>query len=176
MEDKEKQITEMAKTMCFQANSCTVKSCVQVNCEKTWLAENLYNAGYRKLPEDSVVLSREEFEDEITELKEENKELKEEIDTFNHLCNEWVKITNKHIKEIQHLKAENKELKNQLKQTSRETAEKFKEVVLNTPRTFTSTQDTFTKEDVETFLNIGLNTVICEVCKLAKQFGVEHGR
>ena len=74
MEDKEKQITEMAKTMCFQANSCTVKSCVQVNCEKTWLAENLYNAGYRKFPEDSVVISRDNY----NRLKKDN----EDIDTF----------------------------------------------------------------------------------------------
>ena len=48
---RDKQIEEMAKTMCFQADSCTVKSCLQVNCEKTWLAEALYNAGYRKAEE-----------------------------------------------------------------------------------------------------------------------------
>lgn len=48
MTDREKQIEEMAKTMCFQSESCRVKSCTEVNCEKTWLAEKLYNAGYRK--------------------------------------------------------------------------------------------------------------------------------
>ena len=44
----DEKIDEMAKTMCFQRDSCPVKSCVGVNCEKTWLAEALYNAGYRK--------------------------------------------------------------------------------------------------------------------------------
>jgi hypothetical protein len=57
--NRDKQIDEMAKVMCFQADSCTVKSCVQVNCEKTWLAENLYNAGYRKASE----VAREIFEE-----------------------------------------------------------------------------------------------------------------
>lgn len=45
---RDKQIEEMARTMCFQSESCTAESCTKVNCEKTWLAENLYNAGYRK--------------------------------------------------------------------------------------------------------------------------------
>lgn len=49
--NKDKQIEEMAKTMCFQRESCAVTSCTEVNCETTWLAENLYNAGYRKASE-----------------------------------------------------------------------------------------------------------------------------
>ena len=57
--NRDKQIDEMARTMCFQRESCTVKSCTKVNCEKTWLAENLYNAGYRK----STDLAREIFEE-----------------------------------------------------------------------------------------------------------------
>lgn len=47
--------------------------------------EALYNAGYRKVPEDSVVLSREEYERLvnrykilINELEEENERLREE--------------------------------------------------------------------------------------------------
>ena len=47
---KEKQIEEMARTMCFR-NHCDIKSCVQVNCETTWAASTLYNAGYRKQSE-----------------------------------------------------------------------------------------------------------------------------
>lgn len=46
--NRDKHIEEMARTMCFQRENCTVKSCIEVNCEKTWLAEALYNAGYRK--------------------------------------------------------------------------------------------------------------------------------
>ena len=70
---RDKQIEEMAKTMCFQANSCNVKSCVQVNCEKTWLAEALYNAGYRK----STDVAREMIENLANDLWEG------EFDTLN---------------------------------------------------------------------------------------------
>ena len=64
--NKEKQIEEMARAMCFQRDSCTVKSCTKVNCEKTWLAENLYNAGYRKASEVALeVISKIEQNFEI---------------------------------------------------------------------------------------------------------------
>lgn len=43
-----KQIDEMSRAMCFDSEHCNVKSCVAVNCEETWSAERLYNAGYRK--------------------------------------------------------------------------------------------------------------------------------
>ena len=46
--NKYNQIDEMSKAMCFSSEHCTVASCVQVNCETTWLATSLYNAGYRK--------------------------------------------------------------------------------------------------------------------------------
>lgn len=54
-----KQIEEMARTMCFQRESCTAKSCTRVNCETTWLAEKLYNADYRKTSD----VTREIFKD-----------------------------------------------------------------------------------------------------------------
>ena len=44
---KEEQIEEMSRAMCFR-NTCDVKSCLAVNCETTWAALALYNAGYRK--------------------------------------------------------------------------------------------------------------------------------
>ena len=43
-----KQIDEMSRAMCFGSEHCNVKSCVSVNCEETWSAKKLYNAGYRK--------------------------------------------------------------------------------------------------------------------------------
>ena len=53
MKDKEKQIEEMAKD---------ILSAYGVNkLYSNQVAEYLYNAGYRKLPKDSVVLSREEY-------------------------------------------------------------------------------------------------------------------
>lgn len=69
--DENKEIEEMARDLPF----LTLERDVHIsstNVEKrAWtlsekdnkkIAEALYNAGYRKLPEDSVVLSREEHE------------------------------------------------------------------------------------------------------------------
>ena len=56
---RDKQIDEMARTMCFQRESCPAKSCIKVNCEKTWLAEALYNAGYRKKSDVALEVIRE---------------------------------------------------------------------------------------------------------------------
>lgn len=56
MKDKEKQINEMAKII--DDNHGFIVSSVET-------AQSLYNAGYRKIPEDSVVLSREELAQKI---------------------------------------------------------------------------------------------------------------
>ena len=65
MKDKEKQIEEMTRIICQQQyfNTHCVERCSLNGCcpECTDLATDLYNLGYRKHPEDSVVLSREEF-------------------------------------------------------------------------------------------------------------------
>ena len=70
MKDKENQIEEMAKVLCindnFQCNTCpSMEKCFNYS-----HAKKLYNAGYQKLPEDTVVLSREEYE----ELKQSKKD------------------------------------------------------------------------------------------------------
>ena len=62
--ERNRQINDMARAMCFQRESCTAKSCINVNCEKTWLAEALYNAGYRKASD----VAREIFEEIESEL------------------------------------------------------------------------------------------------------------
>ena len=73
-EVEEKEIEEMARTMgkCKKYKNC--EDCIETykkvldkkaklkDCELYYEATTLYNAGYRKLPEDSVVLSREEYE------------------------------------------------------------------------------------------------------------------
>ena len=94
-QSKEKQIKEMAIKL--QKMIREVMNDIE---DYSWIdiAKELYKI---MLPEDSVVLSREEYE-----------ELNEEIDTFNHLCNEWVKILNKLLKENKELEAENERLKN----------------------------------------------------------------
>lgn len=58
MKDKENQIEEMVSIMAA-SNNPFVDVPVEIMPN---VAEALYNAGYRKLPKDSVVLSREEYE------------------------------------------------------------------------------------------------------------------
>lgn len=60
--DKEKQIREIAKIImeAIQGETHLVKPANIF--EAAVEAEALYNAGYRKIPEDSVVLTREEYE------------------------------------------------------------------------------------------------------------------
>ena len=61
--DKQKQIEEMAKIIrvnCGECNTC--KYLDELHCADLLSAEELYNAGYRKIPENAVVLTREEYE------------------------------------------------------------------------------------------------------------------
>jgi hypothetical protein len=64
MKDKEKQIEEMAKECCKDFYKC--KPRYDLNCIIRQALEKALNQGYRKIPEDSVVLSREEFENNLT--------------------------------------------------------------------------------------------------------------
>ena len=66
------QIEEMAKKMqkCYEKNGLL---------NFKWFAEALYNAGYRKIPKDNVVLSREEQERILTATEKRIKELKRQI-------------------------------------------------------------------------------------------------
>ena len=71
MTDREKQIEEIA-TMAVMAcrrnpQAHKVKECIECEfkngmCDSYRLAEALYNAGYRKIPEGAVVLTKEEYE------------------------------------------------------------------------------------------------------------------
>ena len=57
--DKQKQIEEMAQCKNFSGTICS--NCgVKAGCDRYTLAEELYNAGYRKIPEGAVVLTGEE--------------------------------------------------------------------------------------------------------------------
>lgn len=56
-----KQIEEMAKVMCHQEN-CE-GNCIERNCEMTWYAEALYNAGYRKVNDKWVFVDKGFFDD-----------------------------------------------------------------------------------------------------------------
>lgn len=89
--NKQEQITQMAVLGCVRnPQAHTVEECAKCDfkqgmCNAYRNAEALYNAGYQKVPEDSVVLSREEYERLvnqykilINELEEENERLREE--------------------------------------------------------------------------------------------------
>ena len=83
---EQEQIEEMAKFMHYKAHGKD-KDCDNEKCEMCWCsckndAELLYNAGYRKLPEDSVVLSKEEYEMLANQYK--NLEIK-----YSNLCDNY---------------------------------------------------------------------------------------
>ena len=58
--DKQKQIEEIAKVMCGGCHNG--KECMRCLCADWYRAEMLYDANYRKIDEDSVVISKEEYE------------------------------------------------------------------------------------------------------------------
>ncbi len=58
--DKQQQIEEMAQ--CKNSFGITCNECCTKACDRYSLAEELYNAGYRKIPENAVVLTREEHQ------------------------------------------------------------------------------------------------------------------
>lgn len=77
MNDK-KQIDEIAKLMCTYPQCIhhnIIGECANTECQTVDFAENLYKQGYRKVPEDSVVLLKEEY----NALLSEQKRLKEII-------------------------------------------------------------------------------------------------
>ena len=84
--DKQKQIEEMAKVLSTvkRCDALAVSECIKKKCEYPHYsgvpciaehqAEALYNAGYRKIPENAVVLTNDEF------WKLSNKFSKKELD------------------------------------------------------------------------------------------------
>ena len=93
----EKQmIEEMAQ--CKNFNGYTCKSCgVKNSCDRYILAEELYNAGYRKIPENAVVLTREEqqryaaykiIEPQIRGCLDRERELEKRLDTIRKVTAE----------------------------------------------------------------------------------------
>ena len=79
------QIEEMAVIGCARTPQAhTAEECAKCDfkngrCNAYRHAEALYNAGYRKIPKDSVVLSREEQERILTATEKRIKELKRQI-------------------------------------------------------------------------------------------------
>lgn len=79
------QIEEMAVIGCARTPQAhTTEECTKCGfkngrCNAYRHAETLYNAGYRKIPKDSVVLSREEQEKILTATEKRIEELKRQI-------------------------------------------------------------------------------------------------
>lgn len=113
MKDKEKQIEEIKKYCCWYNKgkclaNCGVEDICDLNCGFGQGMETLIEQGYRKLPKDSVVLSREEYEKKKKHLQnvlelssfqlenvvKENEKLKEQLkdkkllteENYNKLC------------------------------------------------------------------------------------------
>lgn len=86
MNDKQKQIEEMAKVM-FNSKCPTVKCCecrfneFDVACQDNVRAEHLYNANCRIIPEGSVVLTEEQFSEFRQTIITQSQE-------YTKLCNE----------------------------------------------------------------------------------------
>ena len=88
--DKEQPKKEIATLLCEKAQNgicwCdeTTYSMCNFNCEYyTEYAENLYNAGYRKVPDGAVIIPAEECEEEMKEINKtlaERDELKVKIE------------------------------------------------------------------------------------------------
>jgi hypothetical protein len=115
-------VEEMAKGMCEhcienEEFTCSIapQPCVFA---KTF-AENLYNAGYRKIPEDAVVLTREEAEQVCGTVKAHGELLK--------YLQEAKSVFEEEMKEAQ--KEFVKRLEEDEKEIRKETAEKFAERV-----------------------------------------------
>jgi hypothetical protein len=90
MDNKDKIIKEMAKIIghCYCDKECQNK-CAYCDISSLNEAKKLYENGFRKLPEDSVVLSKEELQEIIVKAKvkerEKISELKKEIKELNKL-------------------------------------------------------------------------------------------
>lgn len=109
MTDQE-QIAEMAVLGCVRnPQAHTAEECAKCDfkhgmCNAYRHAEALYNTGYRKLPEDSVVLSREEqekilkaTESRINKLKEQVKQERKETAEKIYLQAKAIVDATKHI-------------------------------------------------------------------------------
>lgn len=77
--NKKKQIEEMAHNLCLKERDCEDCECNGV-CLAYSTATIIYNAGYRKIPEGAVVLTKEEQEKRLKATEKNIKQLKEEND------------------------------------------------------------------------------------------------
>lgn len=150
--NNKKQIEEMAKCMCSSYESekgcktCPINWCYAQEC-----ATMAFCNGYRKIPKDSVVLSREEYE----KLKNESIDKLFADDTF---FKEEFKANEEYLRK----KANRDYIKLVKKQASKETAEYILKEFANIKVNGSSIRD-----------YIVAVKVVDKIDKLAEQYGVE---
>lgn len=77
--NKKQQIEEMKKVMCEEYGK-EYNYCPCSDCANAMIAENLYNAGYHKVPDGAVILTPEERDEELKACNEKQAELEAEIE------------------------------------------------------------------------------------------------
>ena len=139
--DKKKQIEEMVKVM---ENWAYRNGMLWHEGHAISLCEALLDAGYRKIPEGAVVLTREEYEQiqDRVELLKENEDIGNALFRSNELCRKLI--------------GDKKKLKQSLKHAHKETAEKFAERLKKVIHE---------RDYVEGYAFLGICEEIDEICK-----------
>ena len=78
--DKQKRIEEIAEIIrvnCGECNTCKYKE--ELHCADILSAEELYNAGYRKIPENAVIVSKQVWEEHIENWDKTSKAIEERV-------------------------------------------------------------------------------------------------
>ena len=190
---KQEQIEEMAVLGCVRnpqahtAEECANCDFKQGQCNAYRHAEKLYNAGYRKVDKDSVVLTRVDYE-MLKSLYDTQKgaimtssigDLPLTIGGLRKAVDEITRL-NRVETELQELNAkyynEAKDLRRELKQARKETAKEIFQKVVNICRKEEDFQDGTVNTQLEPLyfgIMNGCAFIRGEVKELAKQYGVE---
>ena len=190
---KQEQIEEIAVIGCVRnpqahtAEECAKCDFKQGQCNAYRHAEKLYNAGYRKIQDGTVVLSREEYE-MLKSLYDTQKgaimtssigDLPLTVEGLRKAVDEITRL-NRVETELQELNAkyynEAKDLRRELKQTRKETAKEIFQKVVNICRKEEDFQDGTVNTQLEPLyfgIMNGCAFIRGEVKELAEQYGVE---
>ena len=187
---KQEQIEEMAKIICGRVKDdiCIIdRTSCDSCCNWARQAEKIYNAGYRKIQDGTVVLSREEYEmlkslydtqkgaymtSNIGDLPLTVEGLRKAVDKITRLNRVEAELQELNIKYYN----EAKDLRRELKQTRKETAKEIFQKVVNICRKEEDFQDGTVNTQLEPLyfgIMNGCAFIRGEVKELAEQYGVE---
>ena len=172
---KKQEIEEMARTTC-NYNAKNFESCVEcikgglLSCDRLVQAEKLYNAGYRKIPENAVVLTREEYE----KLKLFEERVRSGV-CFTQ--KEWFDYCQKDSNERTSLLIKAK--KDTRKETAEKFAEKVKKIKIRIDLIGKPYEKKYTQADLKEVANGVLNHFLRYIDEIAKEItegkGNENG-